>query len=451
MLNKITKLIFVLVWLLFLPRIIFGAGVVINEVAWAGTTENWRLEWIELFNDSTGAVDITGWQIDNGASSNKTLDLDGPAKIEAGKYFLICRGQMSGCDLIATKLSLHNEYDSNGQLMLRDSAGVLIDATPEADDTAWPGGDNTTKQTMELCWGQGGVRYVPDPTLTPEWRTSDQPNGTPASPNQCFDVSPQNIEETTPVLPEPIMPEPEPGSELESGPESEPEPTPEPKLTPEPTESSDVGHQRIDYPGGIYINEILPSPEGADSEEEWIELYNANGFEVDLTGWQIKDTTGTVRTFTCPSGTKIMSYGFLLLKRPETQITLQNSGDGLELFNPSNELVYSVNYPKASQGFSYSRQSENWFWTTSLTPNSTNIITQPDSVRGSTSNIDGVSDEPVEAGPLPLQLANIEGASQDLPKSVNRLIILVIAGVIAVGSAIVALFLKNKTKMSEKA
>src|SRR4030042_7178446 len=34
--------------------------------------------------------------------------------------------------------------------------------------------------------------------------------------------------------------------------------------------------------GGIIFNEILPSPEGPDETEEWVEIFNKNDFEVYL-------------------------------------------------------------------------------------------------------------------------------------------------------------------------
>ena len=51
MTDKVIKLVLVLGTFLFLPKIVFGAGVIINEVAWAGTTDDWRQEWVELFRE----------------------------------------------------------------------------------------------------------------------------------------------------------------------------------------------------------------------------------------------------------------------------------------------------------------------------------------------------------------------------------------------------------------
>ena len=93
------------------------------------------------------------------------------------------------------------------------------------------------------------------------------------------------------------------------------------------------------YPSGVFINEILPNPEGADETDEWIELYNSNNFDVDLSGWQLQDTAGTITTYTIPQNTKILADGFLVFKRPDTKIMLNNDGDGLNLLTPIKKLL----------------------------------------------------------------------------------------------------------------
>lgn len=144
-------------------------------------------------------------------------------------------------------------------------------------------------------------------------------------------------------------------------------------LTPEPI--AEILPQITAYAGGIFINEILTNPKGADGTDEWIELYNSNNFEIDLTGWQIKDTAGTVKTFTLSTGTKISAYGFLILKRPDTGIMLNNEGDGLNLMAPDKKAIDSVTFGKAPLGQSYNKTTSGFAWSTTLTPGAKNIVT----------------------------------------------------------------------------
>ena len=131
------------------------------------------------------------------------------------------------------------------------------------------------------------------------------------------------------------------------------------------------------YPGGVYINEILPSPKGADETDEWIELYNSNTSDVDLSGWKIQDINGTPSNFTIPAGTKILTNNFLVLKRPETKIMLNNDADGLNLLTPDEKIIDSINFTSALTGQSYNKVNFTWVWSATLTPGFINIALAP--------------------------------------------------------------------------
>jgi len=148
------------------------------------------------------------------------------------------------------------------------------------------------------------------------------------------------------------------------------------------TQSGDVGlpagsptSGEAAYPGGIFLNEILPSPEGADEENEWIELFNSNDFDVDLSGWKIQDSTGTQTTYVIPKNTGVAENGFLVFKRPDTKMTLNNDEDALTLLYPDGKTADSASYVKATANQSYNKTDGDWRWSLTLTPGATNIIT----------------------------------------------------------------------------
>jgi len=134
------------------------------------------------------------------------------------------------------------------------------------------------------------------------------------------------------------------------------------------------------YPTGIVINEVMPNPEGADETEEWIELYNQNNFEVNLSGWTIEDINGSTKTFIIgglpPTGgqAKILANGFLVLSRAETKIMLNNDTDGIKLLNPNKEVLDSVSFTSAPLGQTYNKFSGGWVWS-SPTKGAINIAT----------------------------------------------------------------------------
>jgi hypothetical protein len=123
----------------------------------------------------------------------------------------------------------------------------------------------------------------------------------------------------------------------------------------------------------ILINEILPSPTGSDLTDEWIEIFNPNNFEVNISGWKIQDTIGKTKTYIFPKGTKILAKGFLVLKRSQSKITLNNDGDGLKLIDPEGKTIDEISYQKAKKGKSFNRGENGWFWTENLTPGTENF------------------------------------------------------------------------------
>jgi len=126
------------------------------------------------------------------------------------------------------------------------------------------------------------------------------------------------------------------------------------------------------YPDGIFINEIMPSPEGPDEDNEWIELYNSNNFEVNLSGWKIQDSIGTQTTYIIKQ--KISGFEFLVLTRPKTKITLNNSEDKLLVFSPDGKMVDSASYQKAPTNQSYNRVNSGWQWSLQPTPGTKNVV-----------------------------------------------------------------------------
>jgi len=127
------------------------------------------------------------------------------------------------------------------------------------------------------------------------------------------------------------------------------------------------------YPGNIFINEIMPSPQGLDEENEWIELFNDNDFEVELFNWKVRDGFGTPGIYVFPKESKIGAKDFMVLKRSESGIKLQNSRDELILINPNGKFVYQIAYQNAPLGKSFNRAENSWYWSEEATPGTKNV------------------------------------------------------------------------------
>ncbi len=296
--------------------------VVINEIAWMGTNTSYNDEWIELYNNTNFPVNLDGWKL---KAVDGAPEITLSETIQPNGFYILERTDDTTIPNITADQIYTGALGNNGEhLRLFDNQSNLIDEVNCAN--SWSAGDNATKQTME--------RVGP---ISSNWQTSKNPGGTPKTENSIL-----------------TQYEPEPKESQESKPEE----------------------QTQTYPTGIIFNEILPSPEGPDSENEWIELFNKNDFNVDLSNWKIKDSIGTVTIYTFPKNTTIKNKSYLVILRPETKIILNNDADSLNLIQPNNKVIDVVSYEKAPRGESYSLTS-GWHWSQELTPGKANFIRQP--------------------------------------------------------------------------
>lgn len=116
--------------------------VVINEVAWMGTTYSYYDEWIELYNDTSSNIDLTGWTL-RSTDGSPSVQLSGT--IPANGYFLLERTDDNSVVGITADMTYAGSLGNTGEtLELRNASGSLIDIVD-----SWYGGDNSTKATME--------------------------------------------------------------------------------------------------------------------------------------------------------------------------------------------------------------------------------------------------------------------------------------------------------------
>jgi len=346
---------------LFLPVFVFSQEkpIVINEICWMGSANSANDEWVELFNPGQTAINLEGWILKT-ADDGIKINLKG--EIPAKGFFLLERTDDNSAPDVKADLIYSGALSNNDEnVILIDNSGNVID---QANFSAgWPNGNNKTKQTMERIVN-GGPSPVSWPASNASrsdagWQTSQIPGGTPKSANSSNNQEQITNNETSTI-----------------------------DLVRTTTTQSDANQSdrySLHQAENVFINEIMPSPEGDDAENEWLELYNANNFAVDLAGWKIKDKIGATKTYIFPENTKISANRFLVLTRPQSKISLNNTGDGVELLNPSGQIIDSVDFEKAKQGQSLSRTASTWQWTATPTPEKENIITSTANLKTNTS------------------------------------------------------------------
>jgi hypothetical protein len=394
-------------FVLFLPLFCQATApldVAINEVAWMGTKTSANDEWLELYNNTDSEIDLASWQL---ASQDGTPKIILSGKIPARGFYLLERTNDQTVPGILANQIYTGAMGNSGEIFtLADAQGQIIDSLDCS--LGWFAGDNTNKQTMERK-----NSLIPGYQAS-NWALSQNPGGTPKEKNSASES----------IITEPI-------AKNETT-------TVEKIIEKNPIEAATSQILETTYPDGIIFSEILPSPEGKDDEEEWVEIQNKNNFEVDLSGWQISDTVGSPTTYVFPKETKIKPKGFLVILRPENKIVLNNSGDGLKLSQPNGKILDQVNYQSAPKGKSYNLIAGQWVWSENKTPGAANIpptINKKDSSilsSSSTGTAEKTSDEK--------KLASI---GEQLPKKQNYQTIFGLAALFAVISGVLILALKR--------
>ncbi len=221
--------------------------LIINEVAWMGSSASASDEWIELKNISGGDLNISGWQL---ISQNNQIEINLEGlknqKIGAGRFILLERtDDNSAIGVPADLIYSGSLANTNTGLRLFDSDCNLTDevfANPN-----WPAGDNSSKKTMER--DTNGLN----------WHTSGNVGGTPKQENSSASFAPSGGYTTF--------------SPANTG----------------QNQNNAVQSAAAPQYYPVKITEIMYNPEGSDTDREWIEIYNGGMSAVDLTGWKINE------------------------------------------------------------------------------------------------------------------------------------------------------------------
>lgn len=425
-----SKMIF---WLLAIggffiwPIFVFGAAndVIINEIAWMGTEISSSDEWIELYNETDGAINLTGWTL-KAIDGTPEISLEGT--IAANGYFLLERtDDQSVPGITADQIYTGALGNSGENLELRDGENNLIDSIDCSE--GWLAGDNETKQTMEKTDSQWQISL--DAGGTPKTQNS---SGAEIPPGEEPPAEEPEVEGWIPATMVNQPPMAEAGLDItalvnqeiffDASQSSDPDNGPityfwnfgdgatetEEKashiylfagqyivtLLVDDGELSDLDIITVNiYSPAVIISEFIPNPTGSDTENEWIELFNQSDQIANLTNWQLDDQEDGSSPFVFPANSLIAPHQFLVLRRPITKISLNNDMDQVRLIYPDGSLATEVSYTgENEQGFSVAFDGLDYFWTKIPTPGSANIISSVD-LEGQKQNISSNNPQPI--------------------------------------------------------
>ena len=143
----------------------------------------------------------------------------------------------------------------------------------------------------------------------------------------------------------------------------------------------------------LFINEFLASNSitNVDSDfsafSDWIEIYNNEESDVDLSGYFLTDDIATPEKWQIPTGTIISSKGYLIFWADKedmvdlalhTNFKLKANGEEIGLFNKAGELVDLKAFDGQATDVSYGRQPDGiseWMYFSQPTPGAYNGTT----------------------------------------------------------------------------
>jgi len=361
------------------PTAVIPMSVVINEVAWAGTTASPYNEWIELYNNTPNDIELTGWKL-TASNNGPTISLTGV--IPANGYYLLEGGDDStvsniGADLFFTDSQSINLSNNGATLrLLHSPSGEIVD-TANIDGGAWNGGSSyPTIRSMERRWVTASVPFQDGPV---SWITFNGPdtvkngkdakgnliNGTPRSANWANGVTPTFTFTPTHTATRTLT--------------RTPTPPPPPTITRTPTLIKDF----------VLLNEVLPhattdlnSDGNIDVGDEYIELINLSNMTVSLQGWLLGDRDSSTPSYALPP--ILMSPGEkLAFYASQTGQYLSDGGDTVVLIRPGGTPADILTYPVIDKlGQTWCRYPDGvgpWYFGCIPSPNLSNIY-QPNPI-----------------------------------------------------------------------
>jgi len=319
----------------------------ISEVMYDHATASDDGEWIELYNAGDFTFSLSGYKLgdeeaegghegmysfpDGSAlSPRQVILIASKAAVFHALYGFLPDFELSNTDPAVPDLPRATDWSDGNLGLMNDGDEVLLldGANQVADAVVWGNGYPLFYPTVpKVDAGNTIERYPPfhDTDTSLDWR--DQPTPSPGS----VDMTPP-----TPT----------------------PSPTLTPTLTPTPTPAP-----------ALVINEILADPDSTHGDangdlyvsqldDEFIEIVNATGATIDLSGWRLEDwdtlrhifPEGTLLADGCAvvvfgGGTPTGGFGGSIVQVASTgSLYLNNDEERVTLFDPSHHPVAAVPY-----------------------------------------------------------------------------------------------------------
>ena len=228
--------------------------------------------------------------------------------------------------------------------------------------------EHVAEARVRVWWKRTGDLPTATPSPTPTQTPTSTPTATPSPTVPTPTQTPTPTATATPTQP--------------TQPTSVPPVSPTATQTPPPSQPATPTVE----PEGVRIEEVLPAPKStdwdgdgtADELDEWIEIYNAGGQAVDVSGWLVDDGDDDSVPYSLPVNTVLEAGEYLVLYRQKTGIALGDGGDEVRLRRPDGEVVDVVAFGRLDADVSYVRGPDGLWYACSLpSPGQANTCSAP--------------------------------------------------------------------------
>lgn len=166
---------------------VYADSIVITEINYNSAADFDTEDWVELYNNSASAIDISGWKFSDDDDDNVFI-FPQDVFIEAGDFLVLIRDSVDFNLFFPAITNYIGEFDfniSNGGELIRlfDNLGYLLDSLTFDDEDPWPLEPDGNGPTLVLI--------EPDlPNhLVENWRASTAPHGSPGQSNGWVGVN----------------------------------------------------------------------------------------------------------------------------------------------------------------------------------------------------------------------------------------------------------------------
>ncbi len=274
-------------------------------------------EFVEVVNTSGGDVDVSGWALEGcaGGSGNASNRATVPAGtiLAAGQHLLFGNNGYTGA--VAADLTYSTGISDSGGIRIVDAAGVFVDGVGSSS-----GGNSECREAGGLVWPTSGA----DEAATRDAGNTDTDDN--AADFTVAAADPENLAS------------PFDGTGGGSG-------------------GGGGGSGTVT---DLLINEYVPDNNAFANE--WVELYNPTGTDIDASGLQLDDIAGGGGSpQTLPSGAIVPAGGHYVFQI--SGYLLNNTGDDVRLLTADGATVIdSHSYGSSADDQSWRRSPDGGTW-----------------------------------------------------------------------------------------